>query len=622
MESTLASPRVELIGESSFSFLSPLLVDLCDGLARHIHRQHKQSIAKVFCVACNEYHPRSAEIGYAFAVAYRETKDVRFLEQAKLLTNWLLQLQREGGFWVEGKAGARDWRGCTIHTLLSLSATYLLLEDELSRPEQETWKAAIVNAARWVERYEPVSHLAQTWTALRHCRVNASDSMRRQLRRTLNTNYLAEIPAGLQLSTLVTGVPVQQGRLEYFLSHVERRFNEDELLRGEDADEAKFLKPFRRSDGIDVVYNLLSLGVLALFAKLADEDELLSRIRRSADAHLNFMYPNGAIDNGQGTRARNCVPSQINMHLLCAMLFEADAMFRRASRLNAETLHQCMMEGTLAAGPYLNPHERTKQCNYRTMWRAADIAFAMQFATNRAPRDNGRLFFEHENNLATIKSLNSVILKSGGSMMTVSGNRYRSTCLPYRSPLLPTGGSITMLYFEPYGPVQVSTFIGQGSITPRIESASADYCSAHDTTAEIAAADNVVTIRGHLSKRWLGRKSSPYKIMLRLEDCAITKRIRVKNVGRTKPINIVEPLVMHRDVQSYDATDDGFLIRTDRHELSISFMGLDCTLSPWCTDPRIVKERGLRAWPVGVKVVGSGEVTLEVRIALRLIGSE
>jgi len=80
----------------------------------------------------------------------------------------------------------------------------------------------------------------------------------------------------------------------------------------------------------------MSLGALALYAILSGDTKVKLGVIKSLKTHLNFMYPDGSIDNSWGSRSykwtmygsKTAHGSQMALELLS----DEDPAFRKASR--------------------------------------------------------------------------------------------------------------------------------------------------------------------------------------------------------------------------------------------------------------------------------------------------
>ena len=112
---------------------------------------------------------------------------------------------------------------------------------------------------------------------------------------------------------------------------------------------------------IDLGYNVEeSLPALVLYAKLINDEELLSAVTRSLHTHLEFMLPDGGWDNSWGTRnfkwtywgsrtSDGCQPAY-------ALMGDKDPVFYKAALANTKLLQRCTHDGLLYGGPHLAAH--------------------------------------------------------------------------------------------------------------------------------------------------------------------------------------------------------------------------------------------------------------------------
>ena len=110
---------------------------------------------------------------------------------------------------------------------------------------------------------------------------------------------------------------------------------------------------------VDLGYNVEeSLPALALYGLVAGDEEVTGRTVEALRAHLELMLPDGAWDNGWGTRqfkwtwwgsrtSDGCQPAY-------ALLAARDPRFAEAAYRNLEQLAACTHDGLLHGGPHLH----------------------------------------------------------------------------------------------------------------------------------------------------------------------------------------------------------------------------------------------------------------------------
>lgn len=93
-------------------------------------------------------HTRAAEAVFPLSVAYKHSQNIKYLESAVRLGNWLIRNQKFNGSWKETPW---RWKGTTADQCLAMADAYSILKNQLSLGDQVKWEKTIQKAADWTE---------------------------------------------------------------------------------------------------------------------------------------------------------------------------------------------------------------------------------------------------------------------------------------------------------------------------------------------------------------------------------------------------------------------------------------------------------------------------------------
>ena len=260
------------------------------------------------CDHCNVLHTRAGEAVYPFAVCYKNSGDNKYLQASIDLGDWLIKQQLERGEWKETP---EEWTGTTTDQLLMLSAAYPILEEHLTEWEKGLWKKAIKRAAEYL-----VEVMSPEFASI---------------------NYCATTTASLVFANKITPDDKFLQKAKTLAHQVVSRMDEDGFICAEGG-RIKGLKY-----GADVGYEIdMSLWGLALYAKMTDDYYIDELVQKSLANHLNFVYPNGAIDGSWGIRSNKWTvygsATADGCQILFSLFTQKDPRYRIAAFNNLQLL--------------------------------------------------------------------------------------------------------------------------------------------------------------------------------------------------------------------------------------------------------------------------------------------
>ncbi len=517
------------------------LSSLCDALLKtQITDKTNTNYGALVCPSSNPdttpIHSRAAEAVYPFAVEYKLTGQTKYRDAAIALGDWLTRIQEttgKVGGWSENwpDPGQTGWYGTMADQLVSLAGAFPLLESGLTAGEVSAWNSAISKAADYVQGSFPLS----------------------------NVNYDAVGGVALRLAYGVSASPKASWLAKadiLVLGNTLDSVGSDGLLHGE-------------GQGVDEGYDMAqSIGYLALYARIANNDSLRQRAVDLLHAHFAFVYPNGSVDNSWGTRSykwdyESGTKTAPGVYFAFALLASADPAFNAAGLACLQYLNtKCMNNGWVTYGPRAQKHAScTPPCNYPTFTRAQSLALAIEYAPNTTqvspfPAQTQSWFKYYP-------SIKVALVRTRKIMATVSAY---GDILTYSINTVPKGGSICNLWYEGFGdngylqsssatvytrtetmhmPVENSPV--PLPITPRIESTigATYYTNLYETAGIMSVAQNTdhvaVTTSGKLCSQAGAGSAAGFQIVNRFYDSYVRKEITVS--GAAASFKIIEPFV-------------------------------------------------------------------------------
>ncbi|RED47864.1 hypothetical protein [Seonamhaeicola aphaedonensis] len=408
-----------------------LLKDWCDGMIKtQIIKPSDPKIHGLLdCPACETVHARIMDAVYPFFYMAKATGDKKYLEAGILAFEWGENVTRDDGAWTND-LDPNSWDGTTVFGAVSLAETLKYHGDLLDEGTQE----------RWYKRLEQATEFVYN----RFYKIDAS-----------NINYGATTIYALNLIGKLLDNPKYIARSKELVLQVKSHFTEpNALLFGEiQGKDKKKLSP-KGLYGIDLGYNLEeSLNNLVLYALEEKDEDLLQLLKKSLDTHLEFILPDGGIDNSFGNRMFKWTywGSRTSDGMQPAFSFMANhnPALGTAAFKNTELLKQCTHNGLLHGGPHYVSHG-IQPCVHHTFAHAKPLATLLDHwdslpkinKSTPLPRAiaNGERYFEE---------LDVSLFGKGDWRGTISA--YDSIYSPTKDVRQATGASLGILYHNKVG---------------------------------------------------------------------------------------------------------------------------------------------------------------------------
>lgn len=403
--------------EQAPTCMTQLVKKFCEALLKFQANSKDSWDGGITCPYCKCIHGRAGDAIFPLYFVYLQSKEEKFLVAARKLVAYTQRTQLPDGSWTSHEMGT--WKGTTVFKLLSLIHAYDILDRQGMTEDTSCLKAMITRAAQWTSA------------------VFGEELIEN------NVNYFVTSALVLEWASRILDVPeyaVQGKKLitKYGLGNL----NRDGFLLGETT--KKSITP------VDIGYNLdMSLGVMAEYALLTGNEMVKAETVRALRAHVQFVYPDGSIDNSFGCRnykwtlfgSKTAHGSQIALCLLC----DVDPVFARAAMLNTQYLQSlCSSDYLIGYGPdYWNYYQLG--CIHSTFNRADALAIALTYG--KTPSSLAvKIPTEECFGARHYPSLNVTHVRTAHLMATISAFATHNS---------PTGGSLSYLWSGRVGPVQV-----------------------------------------------------------------------------------------------------------------------------------------------------------------------
>ncbi|WP_242204142.1 glycoside hydrolase family 47 protein [Aestuariivivens insulae] len=408
-----------------------LLKDWCDGMIKTqiIKPLDPKVHGLLDCPACETVHARIMDAVYPFFYMAKATGDKKYLDAGIAAFEWGKNVTRDDGAWTND-LDPKSWDGTTVFGAIALAETLKYHGNLLDESTRERWYKRLKSATEFVFN--------------RFYKVDAA-----------NINYGATTIYALNLIGKLLNSPKYISRNEELVLQVKSHFTEpNTLLFGEiQGKNKKALSP-KGLPGIDLGYNIEeSLNNLVLYALEEKDEELLQLLKKSLDTHLEFILPDGGVDNSFGNRMFKWTywGSRTSDGMQPAFGFMAghNPALGTATFKNTELLKQCTHNGLLHGGPHYMSYG-IKPCVHHTFAHAKPLATLLDHwdilpkidKSRPLPRTiaDGERYFEE---------LDVSLFARGDWRGTVSA--YDSVYSPRNDVRQATGASIGLLYHNKVG---------------------------------------------------------------------------------------------------------------------------------------------------------------------------
>lgn len=408
-----------------------LLKDWCDGMLKTqiIKPTDPKVHGLLDCPALETVHGRVMDAVYPFLYMAKATGDKKYLKAGILAFEWGENVTKEDGGWTNN-LDPKSWDGTTVFGAVALAEALKYHGDLLDTETRERWYKRLESAAKFVYKKFP--------------KVDST-----------NINYGATAIYAFNLIGKLLDKPDYVKRSKELVEQVYSYFTEpNALLFGEIQGKNKRAKSEKGLYGIDLGYNLEeSLNNLVLYAKEENDEKLLKMLNKSLSAHLEFILPDGGIDNSFGNRMFKWTywGSRTSDGMQPAFSFMADynPAFGTASFKNTELMRQCTQNGLLHGGPHYISHG-VKPCVHHTFTHAKSLTTILDHWDKLPKIDTDTpLPRTISNGITNFEELDVSLFAKGDWRGTVSA--YDSIYKSSNDVRQATGASIGVLYHNKVG---------------------------------------------------------------------------------------------------------------------------------------------------------------------------
>ncbi|HHV96676.1 MAG TPA: hypothetical protein GXX37_09440 [Clostridiaceae bacterium] len=464
----------------------------------------------IMCPSCSRIHGRSPDTIYPFMYMAHINKESKFLDAALKLFDWSKHVSMPDGSFINDTNS--KWNGITVFSVIQLCEAIRHHGSILDPKDLMKWKDRLKGAANFLYNFLTIS--------------------------SSNINYAASGCAALLLSGIVLEEPNYISRSKELAYQVLEYFSENNLIFGEGKPQNG--KTARGCRAIDLGYNVEeSLGGLAIYGLLSNDEFVLDKITKSLEAHLEFMMPDGSWDNSWGTRNAKWTyygsRTSDGCQIAYGLLQDRNPLFGEAVYRNTLLMKECTHEGILYGGPhYLNVGELpcihhtfthakalatlldyNRQCDLKHSELSKEETSKSEFSEKDTSQVNVKLPREAASGIKYYNEINTAL---------VAMKDWRATITLYDWEYVKdghaSGGAITMLWNNKIGPLitaslteyqiwepnnmQIPRYSNHACITPRIEFRNnrTYYRNVNDTNAEMEKYESKneikIVVRGKL----------------------------------------------------------------------------------------------------------------------------
>jgi hypothetical protein len=460
------------------AFYRQLLTTWCQALLAHQVKEIDTPGLRggLLCPLCSRIHGRCGDALYPFMHLAHTTGQSHYLDAAIELQAWSDHVSRPDGSWVNEPTG-NEWKGITVGGALALGEALRLHGGLLEPKVRQRWEARLWSAVRFIDDF-----------------IQPSQN---------NINYPASASAALVVAAEVLGEQHFKQKARQLAQTSVSCLTENHLLFGEGKPPAGYSP--RGCRAVDIGYNLEeSLPNLALYTRLSGDTEVQAVLIDLLRAHLDFVLPDGAIDNSWGTRNFKWTywgtRTGDGCQLAYALLADHDPRFATAALRNAQLLAQCTRQGILDGGPHYAA-QGEKPCLHHTFCHARALASVLDYGIPNIPVEKP-LPREIAEGVREFPEVLTWLAAKGPWRATITAYDW-----VYDPVVLPaghaSGGALSMLWHAALGPVCAASVTEYGlmeasnmqppqalplpPLTPHIELATGQnvYTNLNDLSAKV-----------------------------------------------------------------------------------------------------------------------------------------
>ena len=427
---------VDLYNDLLLNTSSNLLKEWCDALLKYqvTNNCHKGLHGGLLCPSCARIHGRCSEAIYPLMYLANETGDMKYLQSAIELYNWMEEnVSLPDGSWVND-VNVSNWNGTTVFTAIALGEALINHGSLLSDTTTKKWLTRLKKAADFIDKNFHIKYS--------------------------NINYPISAAYALSLfgdlfnnkSYRTHAQKLAHQSLAYFTPNNHLLFGE--RGKGNDHKSPKGCYP------VDLGYNVEeSLPMLVMYGLRTKDTVVLDAARKSLEAHMEFMLPDGAWDNSWGTRNFKWTywgsRTSDGCQSAYALLADKNPKFYKVALQNTYLLKGCTHEGLLNGGPHIKTHGISPCihhtfCHVKTLATILDKGLPVEY---KNVDHNIKLPREYDYGVKKMTDIGTWLISNKYWIATITGYDKEYSFKNGH----PTGGALSMLWHKKLGPVLASS---------------------------------------------------------------------------------------------------------------------------------------------------------------------
>lgn len=403
-----------------------LMKKWCDSLLSYqVENKSEYLDGALLCPACHVVHGRIADLCYPLTTLYIYTGEKRYLDAADKFIDWTeYNLKRPDGSY-NNDAGS-VWKGITAFSATAIGDCLYHFADKLPPKLASKWRDIFVRLSDFCHYY--------------------FDSF------NPNINYFAGAACELALALKITGDKRYLDKANHWERFCRDYFDENGLFYGEG--KPLDLLTDKGCRAIDIGYNLEeSMPLLLRHAILTENEDKIDFYKARMIDHLEFLLPDGALDNSFGTRHNKWTywgsrTSDGVAEGLALML--DDPRFAKACDLVVGQYEACTHDGLLV--PPMQSDAGEPPCLHHSFCHAKALAAVVNAEAEPADFSDTVLSCETEYGVKSFQSGNLLLVSKYGWRATFS-----SIDIVFYRGAENYGGSMNLLWHKSTGPICAAT---------------------------------------------------------------------------------------------------------------------------------------------------------------------
>lgn len=435
----------------------------------------------ILCPSCLHIHGRIIDLVYPLSYLGDVTGEKKYADSAEKIFDWGENLYCNNKSYYND--AQQTWNNTTIFFAQSLVSALSKHGKIFSEKTKLKWENRLREISDWMYNDFAVNDPA-------------------------NTNYHAACAAVMAMVSQYFHVEKYMDKAKALKAFCESFISADNFFFGEGNPREYITSKGCKS--IDIGYSIEeSVPALIEYARLASDQSFMKRMVKVAYNYLDFLLPDGGLDNSFGTRNFKWTywgsRTSDGFYNAFTYLSAQDPVFLEAVYLNLKQLDKCTVNGYLYGGPDYACHGE-EPCIHHAFTHAKAITACLDMedkdyvSTELHAKSKTAVFYP---------SLNTYKLNSNHIQTTITGFDYNYT--NFEGGHI-SGGAMSLLWHDGYGAVIASGIsdttdreplniqlslktneIATGAAKFLFMTDNRTYSNIYDTGASISTSDNQVT---------------------------------------------------------------------------------------------------------------------------------